>query len=146
MKLDSIGETKHYKTMKKLFGTQLLSLVVLIALLSLSGCKKTEEVLPENPQTIFDLKVSSSFDWKTTKSLTVNVAGMEYPLTITNTLYIKSVDGKSVFYNNLHEMNKSYTLQVAVPAYLDKIVISYGTISKTMDIVGTTVNFDYFVE
>lgn len=132
--------------MKRLFGTQLLSLAVLIAILSLSGCKKTEEAVPETPKTIFDLKVSPSFDWKTTKLLTVTVTGMEYPLTIKNTLYIKSVDGKSIFYNNLHEMNKSYTLQVAVPAYLDKIVISFGTISKTKDIVGTTVNFDYIVE
>ena len=122
-------------------------LATFVAIFALTGCNKNEDpVVPTDPETIFDLKINSEFDWKTTKALSVNVTGLPVPETVKNTLLIRSEDGKAVYYNNQHPMNQTFSVDVAVPSYLKKIVISYGTISKTMDITGNTLEFNYIVE
>lgn len=133
--------------MKKIAGLKAMMLTTLVAVLALTGCNKNENpVVPTEPETIFDLKINSGFDWKTTKALTLNVTGLPVPETVKNTLFVRSEDGKAVYYNNQHPMNQSFSVDVAVPAYQKKLVISYGTISKTMDITGNTLEFNYIVE
>ena len=133
--------------MKKNIFIKWIPLVVILGVLTLSGCKKTESsVSPETPQTIFDLKVSLDFNWKTVKAVTVNISGLPVPVKVRNTFYVKSADGKAIYYNDLLEMDQNYTIQVSVPSYETQIVASYGTISKTLDISGSTVSFDYIVE
>ncbi len=133
--------------MKKIFSTQLILPLAILAILTTSGCKKSEtEVVPETPQTIFDLKVSPSFDWKTTKIVTIEISGLAVPVTIRNTFYVKSTDGKAIYYNDLLEMDKNYTIRVSLPAYQTQVVASYGAISKTLALTGNTLSFDYTTE
>jgi hypothetical protein len=133
--------------MKNITWMQWFSLVVITTVFILSGCRKTESpVIPETQETIFDLQVSPEFDWKTMKTVSVNISGLSVPVKIRNTFYVKSVDGKAIYFNDLLEMDQNYTLRVTIPAYVTQMVASYGTISKTLDINGNAINFDYIVE
>jgi hypothetical protein len=131
--------------MKNKFAIKWLLIPSLLIVLFTTGCKKNDEVVPETPETIFDLNVNPSFDWKTSKEITLNVTGLPVPVTVKNTIFIKSADGKSVFYTDQLEMSKNYTIKFSIPSHLTQVVISYGTITKTSDISGSSLSFDYTV-
>jgi hypothetical protein len=119
-------------------------LTAIVLVFTFNGCHKDEvSSSPETAKSIFDLKVSPSFDWKTTQDLELKVTGLRLPVTIKNTIYVRSQDGRITYYNDLLEMHKDYTINLSIPAYVNQLVISYGTISKTVDITGKTLNFNY---
>jgi len=92
-----------------------------------------------------DIKVSSSFDWKSTKEITINLQPLSTPVKINNTLVVKTEKG-DVLFSKLQTMNEAFTGKILVPASLTNLVISFGTISKTETITNNQVNFNYMVE
>jgi hypothetical protein len=92
-----------------------------------------------------DIKVSSSFDWKSTKEITINLQPLSTPVKINNTLVVKTEKG-DVLFSKLQTMNEAFTGKILVPASVTNLVISFGTISKTETITNNQVNFNYMVE
>lgn len=110
-----------------------------------SGCKKElpngdPNVVPPNP---LELNVSNSFDWKTTRDITLEVTGLDVPANIKNTLQVKSKDELKIFLKNQVFMNQDYSLKFTIPSYETQVVITYGSIRKVVDVTSDVVYFNY---
>jgi len=79
------------------------------------------------------IKVDPSFNWKSTKVISINVEALNPELDITNTLFVKSESGE-VLLTKLHKMNESYTANLTVPLKTTKVIVNFGSIGKTVSI------------
>ncbi len=121
-------------------------LIIILLATTFIACKKTD-TNPDKGNSTKDLVASSSFDWKTTKEVTLDVIGLKsVNPEIKNILYVKSSIGDTVYYNNLLFMNKDYEIKFSVPSTEIKVTLKYGT--KIMDIELSTnhISFDYIIE
>lgn len=110
------------------------------------SCKKVDDVAPEPPKTTKDLVVSSSFNWKTSEDITLNIVGMkDINPNISNILYVKSPNG-IVYYKDQFIMANDYVVVFNVPQTENRIIISYGSKTKTIDLIGNNITFDYIIE
>lgn len=134
------------KTIKSITVT-----AILLGIISMASCKKDVELQKENPvipgsATSFkEMKVSPTFNWKSAQVVALKVEAANSPITITNTLIVKTESGEVIF-KKLQNMNDSYTGALTLPTSLKKVVISFGSITKTVDIVGSTINFNFVTE
>jgi hypothetical protein len=113
-----------------------------LSLLALASCQKDPIIKPEKPTSIEELKISASFDWKTTQKVRVQVQGLQVPVEVKRTIVIS--DGQKVqFYKGLQDINANVTYDLVIPAYLKELTISFGTISKTLMIQNGNVVFNY---
>ncbi|HMM11178.1 MAG TPA: hypothetical protein PKE03_03690 [Bacteroidales bacterium] len=88
------------------------------------------------------LKITASFDWKTTQNVQVQVQGLQVPVQVMRTIVIS--DGQQAeFYKGMQAMNANATYDLVVPAYLKELRVSFGTISKTLPIQNGIVVFNY---
>jgi hypothetical protein len=114
--------------------------VALLAMIQVTftSCKKLEDVEPKTvivpTVTSFkQIKVDPSFNWKSTKVISINVEALNPELDITNTLFVKSESG-DVLLTKLHKMNESYTANITVPLKTTKVIVNFGSIVKTVSI------------
>lgn len=131
--------------MKNLKIKFLPALLFALFLLVTSGCKK-ELSNPGGDQVIdnpLELEVSNTFDWKTTRSITLEVKGVELPVHIRNTLQVKSTDEEKVYLKNQLLMDQNYSLQLTIPAYETELLITYGSIRRTVDATSDIIHFDF---
>jgi hypothetical protein len=113
-----------------------------IGAIGLSACKKESLLQPEtlNNETFSDvsafkqLKVQSNFNWKLTNEITLNVIAFPATVKIENTLTVKTESGEVVF-KKLQQMNQPFTGKILLPSKESKLIISFGSISKTVDII-----------
>lgn len=125
---------------------KILFLIILITV-SLVSCRKNDDIVPEKPKYTKDLVVNSSFDWKTSKYITLNIIGMkDINPDIKNIMNIKSIKGDTTYYKDILYMNKDYSLKFVVPSTEKSVVIIYGSKIKTIDLVSNTIIFDYIIE
>jgi len=89
-----------------------------------------------------ELKVSSSFDWKTTKTIQISIVGLP---TLPNTQASKSTlmikGSNDVFYSGFHAADENLTLTVEIPVTENKIYFKFGSVEKTETIENNKVNF-----
>ena len=124
---------------------KLLFLILLV--ISLTSCQKNFDTVPDKPKTTRDLVVNPTFDWKTSKEITLNVTGMKgINPEISNTLYVKSSVGDTVYFKDLLIMSNNYTLKFSVPSTETKVILIYGSKTTTIDLLSNTITFDYIVE
>jgi hypothetical protein len=126
--------------------------VALLALIQVTftSCKKLEDVEPKTvivpTVTSFkQIKVDPSFNWKSTRNVTFNIAAANTPVTITNTLVMKTETGV-IIYKKFQRMNEAFTTNLTVPTSLKKVVVSYGSIVKTIDISNNKIDFNFITE
>ncbi len=124
------------------FMNKYITILSGIALLLMASCQKDPIDKPDKPASIEDLKVSSSFDWKTTQNVRVQVQGLQVPVQVMRTITISDA-GQTIFYKGIQAMNANAEYNLVLPAYLKEIRISFGTISKTMPIQNGSVVFNY---
>jgi len=125
----------------KLFSLLLFAMV----LLTTAGCKK-ELSNPGSDQVIdnpLELEVSNTFDWKTTRDLTLEVTGADLPVHIRNTLQVKSTDEEKVYLKNQLFMDQDYTLHITIPSYENELLITYGSIRRIVDATPETIYFSF---
>jgi len=126
---------------------------LIIGAVGLSACKKESllQLETSNNETFSDvssfkdLKVQSNFNWKLTNEITLDVIAFPAPVKIENTLTVKTESGEVVF-KKLQQMNQPFTGKVLLPSKETKLIISFGSISKTVDIINNRVEFDYLIE
>jgi len=130
-----------------------LMIIAAIAVIGLSSCKKDlmDRVTPASTKTqevskFAEIKVQENFDWKTSKEFTMNVAGLETISPINGTMKVTSDDGKIVFYQGLHSMNKSFQTKFMVPVHIKGITVSFGSISKNYSTLAKQIQFDYLTD
>lgn len=121
-------------------------LLPLLGLLVLTSCIKDFDDLPAPvPEDLTDIKVSSSFDWSTSKTIDVNITGLPTSIPIYSTLTISLSDGSSLFQSN-HEMSQSVKLQVVIPALEEAVKIRYGSVEYLLPVQENKVDFSFIPE
>jgi hypothetical protein len=92
--------------------------IILVGLVTFSGCKKIDPVTPD-PSSMDKLTVSESFDWKTSRTITLHLTG--YASNLAN---IASPSGAS--YDKIFLIqNERTTVQVTIPTYETMIHLLY---------------------
>lgn len=120
---------------------------ILLFLVIFTSCKKDNSIIPEIPKTTKDLVVSSDFDWKTSKDITLNILGLkDVSSSIINTLYVKSSDNTVIYYKDQFIMKNDYVISFSTPKTETKINLIYGSKKKTIDLISNIVVFDYITE
>lgn len=120
-------------------------LLYIAILLIFVSCQKEYNI--EQPHEILNLNVSSNFDWKTSKEISLNVIGIkEIDTTISNILYVKSSVGDTVYYKDFLKMSKDYDIKFVVPSTETKVILVYGSKTKMIELQENKISFDYITE
>ena len=130
--------------MKKM--KNLILIMIIMSLSFLYSCKKDYNVTPDKTTIpTKDMVVSSNFDWKTSKEITLNVIGMkDVNPSVSNIIYVKSfVNENSIYIKDLLNMNTNYTIKFVVPQKETKVILVYGTKTKIIDLLSNTISYDY---
>lgn len=94
--------------------------------------------------TIETAKVPLTFKWQTDKNVTLNVAGYNTQLIINELLTINTESGTNL-YSVYYPINKTSSISLRVPVGVTKLIVKYGTIEKTIDIVNNSSSFNFVV-
>lgn len=119
---------------------------MMLVVITFISCKKSDVTPQPSPQTTptKDMVVNSTFDWKTSKEITLNVIGMkDVNPNVSNTLIVKSSNGDMVYYKEMLVMHNDYTLKFAVPTTETKVNLVYGSKTATIDLVSNTITYNY---
>jgi hypothetical protein len=124
--------------------------MILLLQTTFTSCKKLEsadtKIEPTPTVTNFkQIKADPSFDWKSTRNVTLNIAATSTPIVITNTLIVKTETGV-VIYKKLQKMNETFTTNLLLPSSLKKVVVVYGSIVKTLEISNNKIDFNFITE
>jgi len=115
--------------------------------LILVSCKKNlqESPPPTAPKAtkVSQLKASESFNWKTSKNLSLNVSGLNTLTPISRTLVVSSMDGKEVYYQSIQLMSLTTALPLIVPATTTEVKVTFGKIIKVIPLNSASIQFDY---
>lgn len=126
-----------------------ISFLIALAVLGLASCKKdTNDKTEPTPSAVTnfnELKTSQSFDWRTSKEITINIAGLQTMSPVVGTFKVTSTDGKTTFYQALQAMDYSGSVKVNVPSHITDININFGSVQKTFTTSQSTINFDYLM-
>jgi hypothetical protein len=122
-------------------------LFIMLILLTFISCKKSDDVTPDTTSTTKELVANPTFDWKTSREITLNIVGMkDINPSIINTLYVKSSFGDTIYYQELLVMANNYILKFAVPSTETKVLLVYGSKMQTVELISNSITFDYIVE
>lgn len=106
-----------------------------------TSCKKTSNTPPVTK--FSEIKTSNTFDWKTTRKINFQVTGIPTLVNEKNLLMVSSADGKEVYFKNFMAMSQNLSTTVVIPRGVTNVLVSFGTIKKTMAVTGGTLDFNY---
>lgn len=117
---------------------KLLILLFSITIIT-SACNrdKTNNPNPENPSSMEDLNISSSFDWKTTKDIQLTVKG-----NTSNIVEVTSNEGIP-YQKGFITANITYTMKLTVPSYEDSIYLYYLGNKVGLELKGENLNYNF---
>ncbi len=119
---------------------------ILMGIISVTSCKKDVELQKETstaPNSFKEIKADPTFNWKSTKVISLNVIAADPAIEISNTLFVKTENGE-VLLSKLQKMNEAYIGKLTVPSKTEKVIISYGSIVKTISVTNGNVVMNYF--
>jgi hypothetical protein len=115
----------------------------LIILLSVISCTKDQYDFPTPTSgNLKEIKVSSNFDWSTSKPVDINITGLPTIVPVYSTLSIRDEEG-STLYQGMHEMGKNTVIKVNVPSVTDKLHMQYGTVTYVLQIENGKAEFSF---
>ncbi len=94
------------------------------------------------PESFQEIKSSSSFDWETSKTIDVTVAGIELPVALNYPLKVSTVEGE-VVYTAMWTMQNDEVFQIKIPSYVETLVFSWGSLEKTAAVASPTMTFTF---
>ncbi len=111
---------------------------LLFTSLILNGCKTTStEPIQTPPGNFTELTADDSFNWSTTKTVTITVEGFETVTPVTRALVISEGDGH-VLYKQAMDLNGTTQVTIEVPSPTTTLIVKYGNILRATEINGTT--------
>lgn len=116
-------------------------LLFLGLLIFLFSCQK-EEIDPIVPDSVSlkDIKVSSTFNWSTSKTVNVNITGLPTGSPVVSTLVLSLENGNTLFQQS-YVMSESKVIQIIIPANEDQIKIRFGNMDYLLPVEGDKVDF-----
>lgn len=129
-----------------------LLVIMLIAFtqIAFTSCKKVENAEPKTVisptvSNFKQIKADPTFNWKSTSNVKFTIASANTPVTISNTLVVKTETG-TIIYKKLQKMNEDFTTYLVLPSNLKKVVVTYGSIVKTIDVINNNIDFNFITE
>jgi hypothetical protein len=121
-----------------------IAMLALGCIIIASSCKKTAQPAPATTVNKFtDIKASSSFDWSTTQKISFQINGISIAASETNLMKVMSTDGKNIYYKQFLAMSTNLTTTIDVPRGTTSVLVTYGSIQKTVAISGNSASFNY---
>ena len=123
---------------------KLTSALFLLAFFALAGCNKLPSPVQSTVTTFKNLVVSPSFNWQTTKSVSVNVTVPSWEPN--QTLKIYSADNSELYYAGFPNSSGQISANITVPAASNMLKLVYGSGSKFKSVltgVDTQLSYDY---
>ncbi|MGE4569685.1 MAG: hypothetical protein AB7C90_10955 [Bacteroidales bacterium] len=128
-----------------------MRIVVFLGLLLMMGaalvsCQKdSSNPQPVNPVDTDDIMAPASFNWSMIHEVTVRISGLDSPVSVSGVLKVSDTSGV-VYYQKWVSIAADQNFTVAVPSSLTQLVISLGTLSKTVPVVNGVVTTDYHAD
>ena len=114
--------------------------------LAFASCQKEPSPQPPvNPSATDEIVAPASFNWSMINEVTVRISGLDTPAAVSGVLKISDASGV-VYYQKWVSIAASQNLKVSVPSNLTQLVVSLGSISKTVPIVNGVVSTDYLAD
>ncbi|MFY7733396.1 MAG: hypothetical protein ACOVSR_07905 [Bacteroidia bacterium] len=122
-------------------------IAMIIAASSCTKIKDADYTPTTNPKAnnFKEIKVSNNFNWSTTNNIELNVIGFASISPISNTFIVSSTDQKEVYFASNTLMSENFVANFDLPAPVKQIKITYGSISKVLDVNAKNINFDYLL-
>ena len=123
----------------------LIFLAVAITGVFFTGCKKSENTTPLQPQlpkTLNDLKAADSFNWSTGTSVDFTITGLPTVVPVKSTLTIGRTDG-TVLFTRLHLMSEDLALSLTLPSTDKELILQYGTVTYHVPILSQMASFSF---
>jgi hypothetical protein len=95
------------------------TIIFVLALVIVSSCKKDNTIKPEQAPTINEMKVPSSFNWKTSHDVKLKLTGF-----VNGLVEVSSPKGV-VYQRAVLKLNVPYTMKISVPAYETSVHMQY---------------------
>jgi hypothetical protein len=120
----------------------------LFGTLTLSACLKlptpTEEEIKASKK-FTDIKTSPSFNWGTTRKITVNILGLITQAPITGTLKLTHNESGAIHYIGNHAMSETLSMNMEIPIAQDSMRLTFGSISKAYSVSESVIDMDYII-
>lgn len=122
-----------------------LGFLLVMGVAFVSCQKDSSGPAPVTPVETADIMAPASFNWSMIREVTVRISGLDTPAAVSGVLKVSDTSG--VVYSQKWVSITAYqNFKVAVPSNLTRLVISLGTISKTVPIVDGVVATDYHAD
>lgn len=127
-----------------------LLFIVVSTIITVVSCKKPYSST-DNKTNVTDMLAdqafgaivaSDHFTWSTSKLITLNISALSQDILDKNVLIVKTENNEVVLVENIG-MNENLQQQISVPANTAQLSFSYGTISKTIEIVNNVAVLDF---
>jgi hypothetical protein len=139
-----VKDTKrtNYDSMKLLGSCLLLGITM-----TLFSCQKGFDDLipPSSNSNLKDIKVSSTFNWSTSKTVDVNITGLPTGAPVISTLIISLDDGSNI-YQGSQNMSQTRAIQIIVPVTENEIKLKFGSMEYRLPINNNKVDFSFVPE
>lgn len=123
---------------------QICASALLMGMLTLSSCMKdnlSEQTPSTNAQNMNELVAPSTFEWKTSKTITVDIKGLNTVVPVKTTLSISGSGGS--LYKGLHLMSESQSLTVEMPAVEKVLTLKFGSVVLTAPVENNKASFSF---
>ncbi len=125
----------------------LTGIAIIIAASSCTKIKDADYIPTNSPKAnnFKEIKVADNFNWSTTNNIELNVIGFASISPISNTFIVSSIDQKEVYFASNTLMSENFVANFDLPAPVKQIKVTYGSISKVLDVNAKNINFDYLL-
>lgn len=120
-----------------------VSVLIFISLMFMMVSCSKNNIKPVNPSgsktsnSMSDLQVPATFNWKTTQTIYLTVTANK-----NNLIDVTSTDGVS-YQKAFLSPNKAYTMKLVIPAYTKVLNLDFMGQKVTLDITSTNMNYQF---
>jgi hypothetical protein len=125
----------------------LTGIAIIIAASSCTKIKDADYIPTNSPKAnnFKEIKVADNFNWSTTKNIELNVIGFASISPISNTFIVTSENQKEIYFASNTLMSESFTANFDLPSHVKQVRVTFGSISKVLDVNAKNINFDYLL-
>jgi hypothetical protein len=125
----------------------LSGIAIIIAASSCAKVKDADYTPTTSPKAnnFKEIKVADNFNWSTTNNIELNVIGFASISPISNTFIVSSIDQKEVYFASNTLMSENFVANFDIPAPVKQIKVTFGSISKVIDVNSKNISFDYLL-
>jgi hypothetical protein len=115
-----------------------LLIILSVLVIGFSSCKKDLDVVkPETPASMSDLKVSSDFDWKTTRQVNLELKGFINGM-------VEVLSPKGTVYQRVRLFGQqTCQIKLTVPAYETNVRLQYMGQSVDLKLDSGTLHYEF---